>query len=204
MNRNILIMFIKYPAPGMVKSRLALHLGKERAAEIYRVIAETVVANVTSRTTENDYDAVLCYSPETAEQAFKEWFPQQHLFSPQQGSDLGERMSNAFLHAFADGHAKALLIGSDCPDISRTIVGRGFMQLETNDIVLGPAHDGGYYLIGLRRPDPELFSNMQWGTGRVLQQTLDKINAVGLTVALLPELRDIDRIEDLKYYNHVM
>ena len=184
----------------MVKSRLALHLGNERAAEIYRELAETVVANVTPRTPENDYEINLCYSPETMEQAFKEWFPQHHLFFPQEGSDLGERMSNAFFRAFAAGYTKALLIGSDCPDISRTIVSRGFMLLDAHDVILGPAHDGGYYLIGLRQPEPELFYSMDWGTGRVLQQTLDKINAAGLTVALLPKLRDIDRIEDLRHY----
>ena len=141
----------------MVKSRLALHLGNERAAEIYRELAETVVADVIPRTPENDYEINLCYSPETMEQAVKEWFPQHHLFFPQEGSDLGERMSNAFFHAFAAGYTKALLIGSDCPDISRTIVSRGFMLLDTHDVILGPAHDGGYYLIGLRRPVPELF-----------------------------------------------
>jgi rSAM/selenodomain-associated transferase 1 len=200
MNRNVLIVFIKYPVPGMVKSRLALHLGNEQAAEIYREIAETVVANVTPRAPKHDYDVSLCYSPETMEQAVKEWFPQHHLFSPQEGSDLGERMSNTFFQAFAAGNTKALLTGSDCPDISRTIVNRGFMLLDTQDVVLGPAYDGGYYLIGLRRPEPELFYSMDWGTGRVLQQTLDKINAAGLTVALLPKLRDIDRIEDLRHY----
>lgn len=185
----------------MVKSRLALHLGKERAAEIYRVIAETVMANVTSRTTENDYDAILCYSPETAEQAFKEWFLQHHLFSPQQGSDLGARMSNAFSHAFAAGYTKALLIGSDCPDISRDSITQSFDMLKAKHIVLGPAYDGGYYLIGVREPIPELFSNIEWGTEKVLSQTIDKINAAGLSLGLLPVLRDIDRVEDLQYYN---
>lgn len=184
----------------MVKSRLALHLGKERAAEIYRQLAETVVANLTPQAPEHDYEINLSFAPESAAQQITAWFPQQHLFSPQQGSDLGERMSNAFLRAFAAGPAKALLIGSDCPDISRTIVSRGFTLLDTHDIVLGPAHDGGYYLIGLRRPEPELFCGVDWGTGRVLQQTLDKISAANLTVALLPELRDIDRIEDLSHY----
>jgi uncharacterized protein len=200
MNANVLIVFIKYPAPGKVKSRLALDLGETRAAEIYRQLAETVVANVTLQAPEHDYDINLSFAPESAEQQIKAWFPRHNLFSPQQGSDLGERMSNAFLHAFAAGYTKALLIGSDCPDISRTIVGRGFMLLDTHNIVLGPALDGGYYLIGLRRHEPELFLNMEWGTERLLQKTIDKIDAAGLTVALLPELRDIDRIEDLRHY----
>jgi rSAM/selenodomain-associated transferase 1 len=201
MNRNVLIIFIKYPAAGMVKSRLALDLGEKRAAEIYRQLAETVVANVTPRPAENAYDVILCCAPDAAEQAFKEWFPCHGLFSPQQGSDLGERMSNAFLHAFDIGYTKALLIGSDCPDLSPEILAQGFALLDAHNIVLGPAHDGGYYLIGLRRLEPGLFCGMDWGTERVLQQTLDKISDAGLTVALLPQLRDIDRIEDFRHYS---
>jgi uncharacterized protein len=201
MDRNVVIIFIKYPVPGMVKSRLALDLGKKRAAEIYRELAETVVANVTPQAPEDDYEISLNYSPESAAQQITAWFLRNHLFSPQQGSDLGERMNNAFQHAFAAGYTKALLIGSDCPDISRTIVNRGFTLLDTHNIVLGPAHDGGYYLIGLRRPEPGLFYGVGWGTERVLQQTLDKINDAGLTAALLPQLRDIDRIEDLGHYS---
>jgi uncharacterized protein len=201
MKRNALIIFLKYPAPGKVKNRLALHLGEKRAAEIYRQLAETVVANVTPQASEHDYDINLSFAPESAEQQIKAWFPRHNLFFPQQGSDLGERMSNAFLHAFAAGYTKVLLIGSDCPDISRAIVNRGVLLLDTQDIVLGPAHDGGYYLIGLRRPEPELFLNIEWGTGRVLQQTLDTIERSGLTVGRLPQLHDIDRIEDLRHYS---
>ena len=185
----------------MVKSRLALHLGNERAAEIYREFAETVVANVTPRTPENDYEINLSFAPESAAQLITAWFPRHHLFSPQQGSDLGERMNNAFQHAFAAGYTKALLIGSDCPDISPEILAQGFTLLDAHNIVVGPAHDGGYYLIGLRRLEPGLFCSMDWGTERVLQQTLDTINDAGLTVALLPQLRDIDRIEDLGHYS---
>ena len=203
MSENLLMVFVKYPTPGAVKQRLAQHLGNDRAAEIYKKIAETIVQKVAPASSE-DYILEICFSPQEDERLVRRWLNENEYFSPQQGSDLGARMSNAFSHAFAAGYTKALLIGSDCPDISRTIVNRGFMLLDTHDIVLGPAQDGGYYLIGVRRPEPELFSNMDWGTGRVLQQTLDKINDAGLTSALLPQLRDIDRIEDLKYYNHVM
>ena len=197
MSENLLMVFVKYPTPGSVKQRLAQHLGNKRAAEIYKKIAETIVQKVAPASSE-DYILEICFSPQEDEKLVRQWLAENEYFSPQQGSDLGARMSNAFSHAFAAGYTKALLIGSDCPDISRTIVNRGFMLLDTQDVVLGPAHDGGYYLIGLRRPVPELFSNMDWGTGRVLQQTLDKIDAANLKVALLPELRDIDRIEDLK------
>ena len=200
MSEKLLMVFVKYPAPGSVKQRLAQHLGNERAAEIYKKIAATIVQKVTPARS-GDYIVTICFSPQEDEKLVKKWLNKNEYFSPQEGSDLGERMSNAFLQAFAAGYTKALLIGSDCPDISRTIVNRGFVLLDTQDIVLGPALDGGYYLIGLRRHEPELFTNIEWGTERVLQQTLDTITAAGVTVALLPQLRDIDRIEDLSHYS---
>lgn len=198
MTENRLIVFVRYPSPGAVKKRLARRVGSAEAAKIYQQLAETVVTK-TAPAAPEDYAVEICFTPEEHESLVREWLKGAAFFSPQQGRDLGGRMSNAFLRAFADGHAKALLIGSDCPDISRTIVGRGFMLLDTHDIVLGPARDGGYYLIGLRRPEPELFCGVDWGTELVLQQTLDKINDAGLTAALLPQLRDIDRIEDLQH-----
>lgn len=200
MSKNLLMVFVKYPTPGAVKQRLAQHLGNSKAAEIYKKIAETIVQKNAPASSE-DYILEIYFSPQEDEKLVRRWLKENECFSPQQGSDLGARMSNAFSHAFAAGYTKALLIGSDCPDISRTIVNRGFMLLDTHDIVLGPAQDGGYYLIGVREPIPELFSNIEWGTEKVLSQTIDKINAAGLSLDLLPMLRDIDRMEDLQYYN---
>ena len=200
MSKNLLMVFVKYPTPGAVKQRLAQHLGSDRAAEIYKKIAETIVQKVTPASSE-DYILEIYFSPQEDEKLVRKWLAENEYFSPQQGSDLGARMSNAFSHAFAAGYTKAILIGSDCPDISRTIVNRGFMLLDSHDIVLGPAHDGGYYLIGIRESIPGLFSNIEWGTEKVLSQTIDKINAAGLSMGLLPMLRDIDRVEDLQYYN---
>jgi len=200
MSENLLVVFVKYPAPGSVKKRLAQHLGDERAAEIYKKTAELVVRKLAPQGDEN-YTVEIYFSPQEDEKLVKKWLIENEYFSAQQGCDLGERMGNAFLRAFAAGYTKTLLIGSDCPDISRTIVNRGFLLLDTHDVVLGPAHDGGYYLIGLRRPEPELFLNIEWGTERVLQQTLDKIEQSGLTVGLLPQLHDIDRLEDLRHYS---
>ena len=143
----------------------------------------------------------ICFSPQEDEKLVREWLVENEYFSPQQGSDLGERMLNAFKHVFEKGCKRAVLIGSDCPDISRDIITQSFDILKAKHIVLGPAYDGGYYLIGVREPKPELFSNIEWGTEKVLSQTIDKINAAGLSLGLLPMLRDIDRVEDLQYYN---
>ena len=197
MSENLLMVFVKYPTPGSVKQRLAQHLGSDRAAEIYKKIAETIVQKVAPASSE-DYILEICFSPQEDEKLVRRWLNENEYFSPQQGSDLGARMSNAFSHAFAAGYTKALLIGSDCPDISRDIITQSFDMLKAKHIVLGPAYDGGYYLIGVREPIPELFSNIEWGTEKVLSQTIDKINAAGLSLGLLPVLRDIDRIEDLK------
>jgi hypothetical protein len=197
MSKNLLMVFVKYPTPGSVKQRLAQHLGNKRAAEIYKKIAETIVQKVAPASSE-DYILEIYFSPQEDEKLMRQWLAENEYFSPQQGSDLGARMSNAFSHAFAAGYTKALLIGSDCPDISRDIITQSFDMLKAKHIVLGPAYDGGYYLIGVREPIPELFSNIEWGTEKVLSQTIDKINAAGLSLGLLPVLRDIDRIEDLK------
>ncbi len=131
----------------------------------------------------------------------RKWLIENEYFYPQQGSDLGERMLNAFKHVFEKGCKRAVLIGSDCPDISRDIITQSFDMLKAKHIVIGPAYDGGYYLIGVREPIPELFSNIEWGTEKAVSQTIDKINAAGLSLGLLPMLRDIDRVEDLQYYN---
>ena len=200
MSENLLMVFVKYPTPGAVKQRLAQHLGSDRAAEIYKKIAETIVQKVAPASSE-DYILEIYFSPQEDEKLVRQWLAENECFSSQQGSDLGARMSNAFLHAFAAGYTKALLIGSDCPDISRDIITQSFDMLKSKHIVLGPAYDGGYYLIGVREPIPELFSNIEWGTEQVLSQTKDKINAAGLSLGLLPMLRDIDRVEDLQYYN---
>ena len=200
MSENLLMVFVKYPAPGSVKQRLAQHLGTDRAAEIYKKIAETIVQKVTPASSE-DYMLEICFSPQEDEKLVRKWLVENEYFSPQQGSDLGERMLNAFKHVFKKGCKRAVLIGSDCPDISRDIITQSFDILKAKHIVLGPAYDGGYYLIGVREPKPELFSNIEWGTEKVLSQTIDKINAAGLSLGLLPMLRDIDRVGDLQYYN---
>jgi len=200
MSENLLMVFVKYPTPGAVKQRLAQHLGSDRAAEIYKKIAETIVSKVAPASSE-DYILEIYFSPQEDEKLVRQWLAENEYFSPQQGSDLGERMLNAFKHVFEKGCKRAVLIGSDCPDISRDIITQSFDILKAKHIVLGPAYDGGYYLIGVREPKPELFSNIEWGTEKVLSQTIDKINAAGLSLGLLPMLRDIDRVGDLQYYN---
>jgi rSAM/selenodomain-associated transferase 1 len=199
MNKNLLIVFVKYPAPGAVKQRLAQHIGPDAAAKIYRQMAEAVVNN-TAPQAAADYAVEICFDPKDDKHLVRSWLTSSNRLSAQQGAGLGARMLNAFICAFESGFKRVILIGSDCPDISRQIILQGFAQLQYKDIVIGPAYDGGYYLIGLRQPREEVFQDIEWGTEKVFQQTCDKIKASGLSFGLLPTLRDVDRVEDLKYY----
>jgi rSAM/selenodomain-associated transferase 1 len=200
MSENLLIVFVKYPAPGTVKHRLAQHIGTDAAAKIYRQIAEAVVSNTVPKDTA-EYAVEICFDPKDDKHLVRTWLASCDRLSSQQGNSLGERMRNAFICAFESGFKRVILIGSDCPDISREIILQGFAHLQQTDIVIGPAYDGGYYLIGLRQPREGIFQDIEWGTANVFQQTCDKIKAAGLSFILLPKLRDVDRVEDLQYYN---
>ncbi|MCA1990227.1 MAG: TIGR04282 family arsenosugar biosynthesis glycosyltransferase, partial [Desulfarculus sp.] len=129
--------------------------------------------------------------------AFRRWLGLAPLIRPQDSGDLGRRMDLALTRALAEGEERAVLIGSDCPGLTAEILEQAFAVLADHDLVLGPAQDGGYYLVGLRRPAPEIFRGIAWGSDRVLRQTLNRAGELGLRVALLPELADLDRPEDL-------
>ncbi|MGH7889997.1 MAG: TIGR04282 family arsenosugar biosynthesis glycosyltransferase, partial [Thermodesulfobacteriota bacterium] len=116
---------------------------------------------------------------------------------PQRGNSLGQKMASAFDTVFSLGVEKAVIIGTDCIDISVEIISEAFDSLQTTDVVLGPAQDGGYYLLGLTKQNPEIFNNIDWGTEFVLPQTLKKIKEKRLHFELLKTLRDVDKVSDL-------
>jgi rSAM/selenodomain-associated transferase 1 len=120
-------------------------------------------------------------------------------FRPQQNGDLGERLMEALETAFNEGASKVAIIGTDCPDLCMTAISRAFVFLEHKELVLGPASDGGYYLIAMRTPASKLFDRITWGGASVLQETLSTAETLQMSVALLPVLADIDRPEDLKH-----
>lgn len=198
--KNLLIVFVKYPLPGMVKTRLARDVGNEQAACLYKNTAELVLARAAPPCLQGEYATAIFFSPAEHEVPVRQWLPRHDLYFPQQGVGLGERMLNAFRKGFSDGYTHISIIGSDCPDVSGEIITRSFALLDTRDAVIGPACDGGYYLLGLRQAAPGLFTAVDWGTGKVLGQTIDRMRTLKLSCALLPELRDIDRMEDLQYY----
>ena len=183
-----LLIFAKYPEAGRVKTRLAARVGAAKAAQLYRDMVTTVIAKTEPYA--NSFERTLYYDPPEREAAFRQWLPITSQ-RPQRGDDLGERMHTAFKEVLqGDGHA--VLIGTDCIDIDTKVVTAAFAALADHDLVLGPATDGGYYLIGCKATWPELFAEIAWSTPTVLQQTLQRAEQLGLQVQLLDPLSDID------------
>jgi rSAM/selenodomain-associated transferase 1 len=190
-----LVVFVRYPRVGTVKTRLVPALGAELAADLYRALAEGVLAATAPRVRE--YERLVFYDPPEAGDEMRGWLPAGRLRRQAPG-DLGTRMANAFAKTFARGARRVALIGSDVPGLSRVEVGEALAALERVDLVLGPAQDGGYYLVALRGPQPSLFDGIAWGTPQVLDETLSRASAAGLSVAQLARRRDVDTIEDLQ------
>jgi len=190
---NALLIFIKNPEKGKVKTRLARTVGDEQALRIYYVLlghTRKVALAVSAH-------RFLFYSQFIdAEDA---WPSKNFQKRVQEGSDLGVRMDHAFTTVL-DAHSKAVIIGSDCASLRSEIVERAFSELDRHDFVMGPATDGGYYLLGMKAPAPYVFSNMEWSVKTVASETLRRIKEHGQSCFLLPELSDIDHAEDWQKY----
>ena len=191
---SILCIFVKYPEAGRVKTRLARSVGRHEAARLYRVLAETVLG----RTQDPRYGRIVFYSPPEREADVASWIGSSAELVAQDGGDLGERMFAAFRRAFDGGARRVVLIGTDVPLLDSAVVARALGKLEDSDCVLGPSSDGGYYLVGLSRPDERLFRGIEWGAGDVLERTKAIARRLDLGLSLLPELRDVDDIEDVR------
>jgi len=188
-----LIAFIKSPLPGKVKTRLAAGIGEQQALICYQKMLEHLQNTLlTVSAIKKVYG--------TGKHGAEEWSPFHFTYHVQQGADIGERMGNAMESSFAEGAEKVVLVGGDCPGVYPALFDRAFQLLATHDLVLGPAFDGGYYLIGLRRPSPKLFEGIAWSTETVLSQTLHKASALGLRYTLVDRLHDVDTVEDLQHY----
>jgi hypothetical protein len=135
------------------------------------------------------------------QQLMRDWLGSDTVYREQSEGDIGKRMAIAFHGAFATGMTSVVIIGIDCPNLNAQLMAKAFHAIEQHDLVLGPAQDGGYYLIGLRRLIPELFTGIPWSTAEVLQQTMSIAQRLELSVAHLPLLGDIDRPEDLWLWN---
>jgi rSAM/selenodomain-associated transferase 1 len=192
---DTLILFVKSPEPGAVKTRLASAIGPDRAAALYRVLAEAEVA--ATAPAGEEYRRLFFFAPAAAQARLESWFPGE-TFVPQADGDLGDRMAAAFEESHRRGAGRAVIIGSDVPWVSRELVIDAFAALAAHDVVVGPARDGGYYLLALRQPRPELLRGIAWSTSRVLKATVEKANALRLSVHRLVTLPDIDTPEDVR------
>ncbi|TXK49099.1 glycosyltransferase [Pontibacter qinzhouensis] len=192
MNENLLIIFARNPEKGKVKTRLAKDLGDEKALAVYKQLLLHTL-QVAEQVPTADKAVYYAELPKPAANHTKQPY---HTFT-QKGQDLGERMHAAFVAAFEAGYKQVVLIGSDCPELAPAHLHTAFEQLRQHPVVIGPATDGGYYLIGTSEPLSELFLNRTWSTDQVLQQTQQTLQALGKTAFLLPTLSDIDIASDL-------
>jgi hypothetical protein len=195
MKKEVVLVFQKNAILGQVKTRLAAGMGELPAMEIYKHLVQLTYL-------------VLEDVPVPVWTFFSDFIPKsiQPIVAKsfvQQGQDLGERMSNAFAQTFESGRDKVVLIGTDCPALHRQDLLQAFDALNHIDLVLGPASDGGYYLIGMKNKAAYLFDGIAWSTSQVLSQTLDVASRHGLTFTLLRELDDIDTQEDWQRYSNL-
>lgn len=192
--KNKLLIFIRNPALGKVKTRLARTLGDEEALRIYLFLLEkTRIAALNCKA-----ERWVCYSDFADQDDL--WFPDYFQKKIQQSGNLGQRMEAAFQTAFEDGAQKVVIVGSDCPELSGSALDQAFAALDSADFVLGPVPDGGYYLLGMKAFEPGVFYDIEWSTDTVLEKTIEKIKAVQKDFLLLPLLSDIDTAEDWRAY----
>ena len=196
---DILIVFTRYPEPGKVKTRLIQVLGEQGAADLQSAMIQYTL-DTAGRFAANDNISVEVHFDSAGIEDRQSAFGRSYPYICQEGSDLGERMLSSFSRVLAKNSCSAVIIGTDCPGITEAIIRQAFYALKENDCVLGPSYDGGYYLIGLNRPVPELFTSIPWGTPEVLNHTLEAIDRLGLRATLLRSLTDIDRPEDLPFW----
>lgn len=194
-NRNRIIIFVKEPEQAEVKTRLASEIGGELAVKIYK----SFVLDTLSTLKTLDTPITICFYPPEAAERIAKWLGPEYEYRPQSGRDLGQRMKNAFRQAFDEGADRIVLIGSDIPDIPKGFVTQAFDALDARDAVIGPATDGGYYLIAFKKETfrPEAFENIQWSTPAVFDQTIHELNRQKLETQTLPQWHDIDTVSDL-------
>jgi rSAM/selenodomain-associated transferase 2/rSAM/selenodomain-associated transferase 1 len=201
--REGLIIFTRYPEPGTTKTRLIPLLGPDGAAALHRRMTEHLLAQVREFQKHRPVSIELRYQGGN-DYLMGGWLGRDLSFRPQGGGDLGKRMARAFREAFHGGMDRVVLVGADIPGITPGLLSGAFDALAQVDMVLGPARDGGYYLIGLRQAYPQLFVGMPWGTEEVLERTRHVADGLRLSMVLLETLDDVDRPEDLHLWEKII
>ncbi|MDI1323533.1 MAG: TIGR04282 family arsenosugar biosynthesis glycosyltransferase [Algoriphagus sp.] len=192
MEKSALIIFQKNAILGKVKTRISIEVGDEAAMEIYQELVmhtHGVCKNV-------DAHKFLFFSDFIPDDISE--YSQDYQFEVQAGKDLGLRMEDAFDRIFSKGYKKIVILGTDCGELESKILEEAFDLLENQEVVIGPARDGGYYLLGMKKLIGDLFSEIAWSTEKVLFQTMEKLENNSISYELLEILSDVDRIEDWK------
>lgn len=194
--KQALLIFVRQPIPGKVKTRLAKTLGDAQALAVY----QTLLQHTHTVTHSLSVDKYVFYADDIA--ANDIW--EESIFGKEKqvGDSLGQRMQAAFALLFDKGYQQVCIIGSDCFELTTSILQQAFSSLQQYDVVLGPSSDGGYYLLGMKSLQPKLFANIAWSTPGVMRQTMDACNAANSTHILLPVLNDIDTEEDWRLHQH--
>jgi rSAM/selenodomain-associated transferase 1 len=194
-----IIVFTRFPVEGKVKTRLAKNMGNKFAVSFYRVCAEHTFKELV-KVKETGAELFLFCSEENEIEQMMKWGGTNFNYYFQQGNDLGLKMYNAFNTVFKKGYKKVIIIGTDAPDVSMNIVQSAISVLDNYNVVIGPANDGGYYLLGFKSKLIDLFSGIEWSTDSVFDNTIEKLNRSKINYFMLNELTDIDTLEDLQYW----
>ncbi len=195
---NAVIIFVKTPVLGKVKTRLAATIGDEKALDIYLQLLSHTLLSVK----EIMADVFVYFSDTIDENIFE--FENIFFKKVQTGHNLGERMQHAFEEVFDLWYDNIVIIGTDCSGIDLNLLDESFEVLDNADVVIGPAADGGYYLLGMKKLYPKLFQNINWSTASVLSSTIDSCKVQNLTHLLLPILHDIDEEKDLVHFTNMI
>ncbi|MGF1479174.1 MAG: TIGR04282 family arsenosugar biosynthesis glycosyltransferase [Cyanophyceae cyanobacterium] len=197
--QECLLIFTRYPEPGKTKTRLIPALGEAGAANLQQQMTQHTLKQAKELRSQRPLSIQVYYAGGSST-VMQAWLGPDLTYCQQGVGDLGQRMKQAFQSALAAGMERVVAIGTDCPDIDAAILAKALTALKQHDLVLGPAEDGGYYLIGLKRLVPELFTGIDWGTETVLRSTQHIAQTLGLTVYSLRLLNDVDRPEDLSIW----
>lgn len=200
MAKERLIVFTRYPEPGLTKTRLIPALGAKGAAILQRQMTEYTMSKVRELQSDRPVSVEVRFAGGKLT-LMQDWLGSDIVYQPQGEGDLGSRMARSLSVALESGIERAVIIGTDCPGLNVILIAKAFQELHSHDLVLGPAIDGGYYLIGLSCLISELFTGISWGTAEVLQQTVDIAKKLDLSIAYLPPLADVDRPEDLPIWD---
>ena len=204
--QDLVILFTRYPSPGRCKTRLIPQLGQEGAAVIHRQLVTHTMKTLSDFFTWKNNTEFIIYHDGGSRRKMENWLGSNYLYKEQRGEDLGQRMADALTYGLGKKQ-NCILLGSDCPDITDSILTEALQALKQKDMVLGPAHDGGYYLIGVTNTIKadicsQLFEEIPWGGDTVFAKTLKRAEKLGLEPHILKKLHDIDCTEDLKHFHH--